>query len=268
MAQQRLQKIIAEAGLASRRAAEKLITDGRVRVNGKIVKELGSKADATGDRIEVEGHGVLSAQPHVYVALHKPIHVISTVRDPEGRDTVIEVIERTRAVGKRGYEGELPRLFPVGRLDFDAEGLILLTNDGDLSNRLMHPRNHVPKTYLVKVKGRPDPKGLKRMAQGIRLLEPDGRASRRRTKPADVRIFKEGRANTWIEMTITEGRNHQIKRMCEAVGLMVIRLIRTEFAGISIDPLPAGAWRFLSHDEVESLRRWNLPQSEKSQTKS
>jgi 23S rRNA pseudouridine2605 synthase len=119
----------------------------------------------------------------------------------------------------------------------------------------MHPSHHVPKTYLAKVKGKPEPAQLERMAAGVRLREPDGGFTRR-TKPADVRIFQEGRANTWIELTITEGRNHQVKRMCEAVGLWVVRLIRTEFAGISIDPLPAGAWRLLTAAEIETLRNW------------
>ena len=254
--EERLQKIIAKAGVTSRRDAERYITDGRVKVNGKVVKTLGTKADPKNDTIEVEGYGRLAAQPLVYVALHKPIHVVSTVKDPEGRTTVVEVVQQSRATGKRKLEAELPRLFPVGRLDFDAEGLILMTNDGELSNILMHPRHHVPKTYLVKVKGRPASKALERMSKGVRLKERDGTMSRRRTEPAEARVFKEGRANTWIEMTITEGRNHQVKRMCEAVGLMVIRLIRTEFGGISIDPLPAGAWRFLTQAEVESLRRW------------
>jgi len=257
MSAERLQKIIAQAGLASRRAAEKLITDGRVRVNGEVVSELGAKADATRDTIEVEGHGVLHRQPLVYVALHKPVHVVSTVSDPEGRDTVLDMIEHSRAVGKRDHEGELPRLFPIGRLDFDAEGLILLTNDGDVSNKLMHPSHHVPKTYLVKVKGRVEPKQLERLQAGVRLKEPNGRLSRKKTQPAEARLFKEGRANTWIELTISEGRNHQVKRMCEAVGLWVIRLIRTEFGGISIDPLPAGAWRFLTHAEIGKLRNWS-----------
>lgn len=254
--EERLQKIIAKAGVTSRRGAERYITDGRVRVNGEVVQTLGAKADPNRDTIEVDGYGRLAAQPLVYIALHKPIHVVSTVKDPEKRPTVVEVIQESRAVGSRKLEGGLPRLFPIGRLDFDAEGLLLLTNDGDLSNILMHPRHHVPKTYLIKVKGRPSKKSLERMSAGVHLRERDGRLSRRRTKLAEARVFKESRANTWIEMTITEGRNHQVKRMCEAVGLMVIRLIRTEFGGISIDPLPAGAWRFLTQQEVESLRRW------------
>lgn len=256
MADERLQKIIAKAGVASRRASEKLITEGRVRVNGELVTTLGAKADPGRDRIEVDGYGIVRAQPHVYIALHKPIHVVSTVKDPEQRLTVIDMIQQSRAVGKRRLEGELPRLFPIGRLDFDAEGLILLTNDGEVSNTLMHPSHHVPKTYLVKVKGRPEPRALQRLEKGVRLKDDDGRYSKRTTKPAAVRVFKESRNNTWLEMTITEGRNHQIKRMCEAVSLLIMRLIRIEFGGISIDPLPAGAWRFLTTDEVETLRRW------------
>ncbi len=256
MPEERLQKIIAAAGVASRRAAEKLITDGRVRVNGETVTTLGSKADSKRDRIEVDGHGTLHAQPLLYVALHKPIHVVSTVKDPEKRLTVIDMLHQSRAVGPRKHEGELPRLFPIGRLDFDAEGVILLTNDGEISNTLMHPSKHVPKTYIVKVKGRPEAKALERLEAGVHLVEPDGRRSKRPTKPASVRIFKEAKQNTWLEMTITEGRNHQVKRMCDAVRLFVIRLIRIEFGGISIDPLPAGAWRFLTKDEIATLRNW------------
>lgn len=257
MVEERLQKLIAQAGIASRRAAEKLITDGRVKVNGQVVRELGAKADLAKDTVEVVGHGALAKQPRVYVALHKPIHVISSAHDPEGRPTVVDMLYESRAVGSRKLEGELPRVFPVGRLDFDAEGIILLTNDGDLANKLMHPRHHVPKTYLAKVKGKPEQKQLERMAAGVRLPNDEGQPSGPKTKPAEVRIFKQGHANTWLEITVTEGRNHQIKRMCQAVGLWVTRLIRTDFGGISVDPLLPGAWRFLSGAEVEQLRRWN-----------
>lgn len=255
MALERLQKIIAQAGLASRRAAERYIVEGRVRVNGKLIKELGAKADPETDTIDIVGIGVITKQPMAYVALHKPIHTVSTVKDPEKRMTVLDVIQKSRAVGRRAYEGELPRLFPVGRLDFDAEGLILLTNDGELSNKLLHPRHHVPKTYMVKVQGRVDESNLERLRRGVRLIETTGRLSRP-TLPAEVSVAKLSKANTWLELTITEGRNHQVKRMLQAVGYNVLRLIRTDFGGISVDPLPAGAWRFLTKAEVHSLKRW------------
>ncbi|MED5464799.1 MAG: pseudouridine synthase [Myxococcota bacterium] len=256
MAEERLQKIIAAAGITSRRNAEQYILDGRVSVNGTVVNELGSKADPDRDEIRVEGFGKLSAQPKVYIALHKPVLVMSTVKDPEGRQTVLDVIESTRAQGHRQFEGALPRIFPVGRLDFNAEGLILLSNDGDLMHRLLHPRQHVPKTYAVKVRGRPDAKSLERLRNGVRLQNEDGSLTPK-TLPSEVQITKQGPSNTWLEMTILEGRNHQVKRMCAAVGHTVSRLIRTDFGGISLDPLPPGAWRFLSAVEIAQLEGWS-----------
>ena len=237
MAPERLQKIIAQAGIASRRAAEQIIVDGRVRVNGQVVRELGAKADIAHDTVEVDGQGALQKEPHVYIALYKPVFVVSTVSDPEGRTTVVQLLEESRAQGARRFEGQMPRVYPVGRLDFDAEGIILLTNDGDLAQTLLHPRCHVPKTYMVKVRGRPNYDALDRLRHGVRLLQDDGRWSRP-TAPADVRVVKEGRTNTWLEMTIFEGRNHQVKRMCDAVGHFAIRLIRVDFGGIALDPLP------------------------------
>jgi 23S rRNA pseudouridine2605 synthase len=257
MAQERLQKLLAQAGVASRRAAEKMISEGRVRVNGQVVRELGAKADLATDEIEVGGFGKLKREPLVYIALHKPAKVVSTVSDPEGRTTVLDVINESRAVGKRRFEGELPRVYPVGRLDFDAEGLLLLTNDGELTNKLTHPRHHVPKTYMVKVRGHPDEKALERLRRGVRLRNDDGTLSSKPTGPAEVRLVKTGASNSWLELTIFEGKNHQVKRMCEAVGHFANRLVRIDFGGIPLDPLPAGAWRFLTPDELGRLRRWS-----------
>jgi len=257
MAQERLQKILAQAGVASRRAAEKLITDGRVYVNGTLVRELGAKADSTCDRIEVDGHGELRPQPLAYIALYKPIHVVSTVRDPEGRTTVLQVLDKSRAEGGRKFEGEMPRVYPVGRLDFDAEGLILLTNDGALAQLLTHPSGHVPKTYMVKVRGQPEEKALDRLRAGLRLKNLDGSLSRR-TAPAEVRLVKKGKTNAWLEITVFEGRFHQVKRMCEAIRHTVVRLVRINFGGIELDPLPIGSWRFLEKAEIETLRAWRL----------
>lgn len=253
--QERLQKILAQAGIASRRAAEKLITDGRVKVNGAVVSVLGAKADPEHDTIEVEGHGTLEREPVVYLLMNKPPQVVTTVSDPEKRHTVIDVLEMSRAKGKRQFEGEMPRVYPVGRLDFDAEGALLLTNDGELTNRLLHPKNHVPKTYLVKLRGRPEEKQLQRLRNGVRLKEPDGSLSRP-TKPANVVVVKESPANTWVELTIFEGRHHQVKRMCEAIGHGVLRLVRTDFAGVPLDDLPTGGWRFLTKPEIVTLRGW------------
>ena len=258
MASERLQKILAAAGIASRRAAERFIRDGRVKVNGAVVSTLGSKADPRTDRIEVEGHGVLEPEPQVYIAMHKPTGVVTTLDDPEGRPTVMSVINRSRAVGTKQHEGNLPRVFPVGRLDWDAEGILLLTNDGELANALLHPRHHVPKTYVVKIKGRPEAEALRRLTKGVRLKLEEGGLSRP-TAPAEVRVIRESPANTWLELTIHEGRHHQIKRMCEAVGHFVIRLIRIEFGGIGLDPLPAGAWRFLTNTEIKRLKAWITP---------
>lgn len=255
MPQERLQKIIAQAGLTSRRAAEALIVAGRVRVDGRVAHELGTRADPKRNVVEVEGYGVLKPEPPVYLLLHKPPYVVSTVSDPEGRQTVLECIERTRAVGPKQFEGNLPRVFPVGRLDFDAEGLILLTNDGELAHTMLHPRRHVPKTYMVKVRGVPDAASIRRLTTGIRLRRDDGSLTRP-TAPAEVRLVKQTRSNSWLEMTLFEGRNHQVKRMCDAIGHQVNRLIRVDFGGIELGNLPAGAWRFLSGPELKLLKQW------------
>lgn len=253
---ERLQKILAQSGVASRRAAEKLIVDGRVRVNGEVVSTLGAKADSEADTIEVEGHGTLSAEPLVYVLLHKPPQVVTTVHDPEGRHTVLDVMEMSRARGKRQFEGRMPRIYPVGRLDFDAEGALILTNDGELTHRLLHPKGQVPKTYLVKVRGRPEAKQLERLRRGVRLKDADGKLERP-TRPAEVQVAKLGPSNTWLELTLFEGRHHQVKRMCEAIGHGAVRLIRTDFAGIPLDDLPTGGWRYLRADELKRLRGWS-----------
>ena len=250
----RLQKLLAQAGIASRRAAERLIVDGRVRVDGVVQRQLGVRAQRH-QTIEVSGMGTVHAEPKVYIALHKPEKVISAVTDPEGRMTVTEVIAASRAEGPRQHEGDLPRVYPVGRLDWDAEGLLLCTNDGAMTQTLLHPRFHVPKTYMAKVSDEITPRSLQRLRDGVRLREPNGTLSRR-TAPADVEIVPGRGKNTWLEITVVEGRNRQIKRMCEAVGHPVLRLIRTSFAGIALDDLPAGAWRFLTGAEMQLLQQW------------
>ncbi|WP_438020881.1 pseudouridine synthase [Sorangium sp. So ce315] len=233
--EERLQKIIARAGVASRRAAEELILAGRVRVNGRVVTELGLKADRQKDRIEVDGKRLVSEVP-VYVALHKPRNVVSTLRDPEGRPTVADYV---RGMGAR--------LYPVGRLDFATSGILLMTNDGDFANALLHPRGGVPKTYVLKVQGVMSEDDLTPWREGIRLE--DGV-----TLPAEARLLRHEGDKTWLEVTLREGRNQQIRRMGEATGWPVMRLARTTFAGVSSERLRPGEWRALTVDELLHIR--------------
>ncbi|AUX32694.1 MULTISPECIES: pseudouridine synthase [Sorangium] len=233
--EERLQKIIARAGVASRRSAEELILAGRVRVNGRVVTELGLKADRQKDRIEVDGKRLVSEAP-VYVALHKPRNVVSTLRDPEGRPTVADYVRGTGA-----------RLYPVGRLDFATSGILLMTNDGDFANALLHPRGGVPKTYVLKVQGVMSDDDLKPWREGIRLE--DGV-----TLPAEARLLRHEGDKTWIEVTLREGRNQQIRRMGEATGWPVMRLARTTFAGVTSEGLRPGEWRALTVDELLHIR--------------
>ncbi|WP_437627566.1 pseudouridine synthase [Sorangium sp. So ce1151] len=233
--EERLQKIIARAGVASRRASEELILAGRVRVNGQVVTELGLKADRQKDRIEVDGKRLVSEVP-VYLALHKPRNVVSTLRDPEGRPTVADYVRGTGA-----------RLYPVGRLDFATSGILLMTNDGDFANALLHPRGGVPKTYVLKVQGIMSDDDLAPWREGIRLE--DGV-----TLPAEARVLRREGDKTWLEVTLREGRNQQIRRMGEASGWPVMRLARTTFAGVTSEGLRPGEWRALTVDELLHIR--------------
>jgi len=203
---ERIQKIMAHGGIASRREAERLILDGRVTLNGKVVEELGTKADTEKDYIKVNGKLITRPEPKTYVILFKPRGYVTTSKDPEGRPTVMELLEKVKV-----------RVFPVGRLDYDTEGLILCTNDGDLAHRLQHPSHEIPKTYLVKVDGVPTQEGVLKLRNGVKLR--DGM-----TAPARVKIIKKAEANSWLEIIIHEGRNRQIKRMFEAIGHTVIKL--------------------------------------------
>ncbi len=240
---ERIQKILARGGIASRRAAEQLITAGRVRVNGRIVTELGAKADPRRDRVEVDGKRVVAEQP-VYVVLHKPRGVVSTMSDPEGRPTVRELLENAGG-----------RVFPVGRLDFATSGILLATNDGELADGLLHPRQAVPKTYVVKVKGLMQPDDVEVWRKGVRLE--DGM-----TLPADVKLLRHEGDKTWIELTIREGRNQQIRRMGEATGFPVMRLARIGFAGVELEGLPPGRWRAMTRDELAQLKKaYGVPRS-------
>ncbi|HET9961363.1 MAG TPA: pseudouridine synthase [Nitrospiraceae bacterium] len=232
----RLQKLIAGTGLTSRRKAEEMISSGRVTVNGAVVSELGTKVDPERDHVKVDGKHLRSAQPFVYLLLNKPKHVMSTLDDPEGRPTVKDFLH-----------GVTVRVFPVGRLDFDSEGLMLLTNNGDLAQALLHPKYHVSKTYLIKIKGVLDDENIRMLERGVRL--DDGM-----TAPAKVVKVSKAASNSWLEVTIHEGRKHQVKRMMELVGHPVIKLTRVRMGPLSLGDLAPGAYRFLTDREANRLR--------------
>ncbi len=236
--QERLQKIISAAGFASRRKAEELISQGRVTVNHRVVTQLGSKADPSRDLIQVNGR-LLPRRPgrRLYVLLNKPTGYVSTVSDPQHRPTVIALL--------RGIK---ERVYPVGRLDFHSSGLMLLTNDGDLANLLMSRASAVPRTYQVKIEGRPDPKDLSRLENGIVL---DGR----RTAPCQIRLIAE-RNKPWYEITLLEGRYHQVRRMFERIGHAVIKLKRVRIASLTDRGLAPGEFRHLTPAEVDALKNW------------
>lgn len=213
-----------------------MITEGRVRVNGRAVTELGAKADPAKDRIEVDGKRVRYGGPRVYVLLYKPKGFISSVSDEAGRPVVTQLVSAVKS-----------RVYPVGRLDYDAEGVLLLTNDGDFSNKLIHPTFQVPKTYLIKVSDVPAKEKLKKLETGVHLE--DGK-----TLPAKVKFVRATRLNSWIELTVFEGRNHLVKRMCQAIGHPVQKLKRIEFAGLKLGALKPGEWRHLTEREVAELK--------------
>lgn len=240
---ERIQKILAHGGVASRRAAEALIEAGRVRVNGRVVTELGAKADPRKDRVEVDGKRVV-AEELVYIVLHKPRGVVSTMSDPEGRPSVKELLANAGA-----------RVYPVGRLDFATSGVLLATNDGELADGLLHPRKTVPKTYVLKVKGVMSAADLERWRKGVRLE--DGM-----TLPAEAKVLRHEGDKTWLELTIREGRNQQIRRMGEATGFPVMRLARVAFAEVSAEGLAPGRWRHLTRDELVALKKtYGVPRS-------
>lgn len=233
---ERLQKVLARAGLASRRAAEAMITAGRVRVDGRVVTELGTKVNPRSSRVELDGKVVL-AESLVYVVLHKPRGVVSTMSDPEGRPCVKALLASVPG-----------RAYPVGRLDFATSGVLLATNDGDFAEALMHPRKAVPKTYVIKVHGEMKPEDLDRWRRGVELE--DGK-----TLPAKAKLLRYEGDKTWFELTITEGRNQQVRRMGDATGFRVMRLARVEFAGVTGEGLRPGDWRYLTVDELTRLKK-------------
>ncbi len=250
MPAERLQKILAAAGVASRRKAEDLITAGRVSVNGHVVRELGTKADVEQDRISVDGRPLKGSENKMYLMVHKPKGYVTTVTDPEGRRTIMELVRGINA-----------RLYPVGRLDYASEGLVLMTNDGDLAARLMHASSHVPKKYLVKVSGRPSLDAIAKLREGV-VLPPRkdaDRPSRERrkertvkTSPAKIDLTHEG-DNPWYEVTLIEGRNRQIRRMFEAVGHHVEKIRRVAYGPLELDIEP-GVARPLTMGEIAKLK--------------
>ncbi len=233
---ERIQKIISAAGITSRRAAEELIAEGRVRVNGTVVTELGSKADASKDHIKVDGKLINPKQPPTYVMLNKPAGFVTTMSDPEGRPTVQDLLKGIKV-----------RVYPVGRLDYNTEGLLLMTNDGDFAHLVTHPKHEFPKTYLAKVKGVVEDGQIANLEQGIYL--DDGK-----TAPARIKKIRKEEANSWLEITIHEGRKRQVRRMFDRVGHSVIKLKRIKTGNLTLGDLPEGSYRYLTPGEVQGLR--------------
>ncbi len=240
MAAERLQKIMAACGVASRRKAEEIILAGRVTLNGVVVRELGTKADLERDAICVDGKAIARPENLLYFMLNKPKGYVTTVSDPEGRPTVVDIL------GKRAG-----RVYPVGRLDYASEGLLLLTNDGALAERMMKAGAHMPKTYLVKVSGKPDEKRIARLRAGVVIELEDGR--RVKTSPAKIRLFEDGE-NPWYEVVLIEGRNRQIRRMFERVGHLVEKIRRVRMGPLVLD-LEPGRFRALTGKEIAQLKR-------------
>src|SRR5947207_2138343 len=261
---ERLQKIIAGAGITSRRKAEELIAQGRVTVNGQIISELGSKADPECDHIKVNGKLLRGVERHIYLLLNKPKGYVTTVSDPEGRPTIMSLVAK---IGER--------IYPVGRLDYSSEGLLLLTNDGELANKLTRAATHVPKTYLVKISGRAPEEDIEKLRRGIKLAGRQYRAPGKpgypqperkpavtdakpvRTAPAEIQLLREA-DNPWYEVTLIEGKNRQIRRMFEEIGHHVEKIRRVRYGPLSLDVEP-GQFRELTPPEVESLRRLDKP---------
>jgi len=234
--EERIQKIIAQMGIASRRKAEEMIAEGRVTVNGKIAL-IGEKAESSKDHIKVDGKLLIRREPKVYLMFNKPKNVVTSLADPQGRPTIKDYLKGIRY-----------RVFPVGRLDFDSEGLLFLTNDGDFTNAVLHPSRKIPKTYMVKVKGIIDDNKINKLRQGVRLE--DGR-----TLPAKVKFARQSENNSWIEIAITEGKKRQVRRMVEAVGHQALKLRRVSINGIRLSGLKIGELRPLTERELRELKK-------------
>jgi 23S rRNA pseudouridine2605 synthase len=233
----RLNKFLSQAGVASRREADSMIAEGKVKVNGQIIRELGSKIDPNKDKVEVEGKSVKRSENLVYLILNKPQGFLVTLKDPFGRPTVTQLLPALRE-----------RIFPIGRLDYDSCGLLILTNDGELAFRLAHPRFEVRKTYMVKVKGEPGASALSGLEKGIFLKG-------KKTAPAEIVRIAGGSGNTVLKVEIYEGRKREVKRMFEAIGHKVLHLQRVGFGGLKLGKLKEGKWRFLTPKEVDLLKK-------------
>ena len=233
----RLQKVLAGAGIASRRKAEEMILAGRISVNGHVVRELGVRVDPEKDVVGVDGASIAGERPKTYLLFHKPKECVTTLRDPQGRRTVLEFVPELKE-----------RLFPVGRLDYDAEGLLILTNDGNLAHRLQHPRHGVPKVYEVKVQGHPDENALRRLRSGVHLDEGT-------TGPAAVSVLRLLPKAAWLRIVLHQGWNRQIKRMGEAVGHAVLKIKRVAYGPLALGNLAPGRYRPLTPSEVRQLYR-------------
>ena len=236
MPEERLQKILATAGVASRRKAEALITEGRVTVNGKVTSELGSKADPEKDHIKVDGRLIRQPENFIYVALNKPDNVVSTASDPQRRTTVVDLLAGIKA-----------RVYPVGRLDYHSTGLILLTNDGEFANAITTAKSHVAKTYLVKTKGQLTEQEEEKFRTGVPL-------SGKRTSPAGLKLIRQG-DNPWYEVRLIEGRNQQIRIMFKHFGHLVEKLRRVKIGPVELGTLKPGEFRFLEPEEVRRMMR-------------
>lgn len=236
MVLERIQKILARSGVASRREAEKMVLEGRVSVNGRVVNHLGFKIDSLKDHIKVDGRKLPRVEPKITFVLNKPKGYLSTVKDPAGRPTVRDLLKEVKW-----------RIYPLGRLDYDAEGLLLLTNDGDFAYRLSHPRFSIPRIYWAKVRGKPEEKDLMRLRKGVALE--DGRAC-----AVSTRLLRQGENHSWVETVVTEGRNHLVKRMFSAIGHPVLKLKRVGYGPIRLGQLHVGQYRPLTVREMEKLR--------------
>lgn len=236
--QVRLQKFLARAGVASRRASEKLIEAGRISVNGQVVTELGTKVDPEADEVRLDGAPVRKAAEAVTLMLNKPAGYLTSMKDPQGRPCVAQLVPLD----------EFPALYPLGRLDYDTTGLLLFSTDGELGNAVLHPSHHVDKTYRALVKGKPSEAALDRLRSGVVL--DDGP-----TQPAEVRLAGRKGKNAYVEIIIHEGRKRQVKRMCEAIGHPVLQLHRASFGPLELGDLPEGKYRVLSEQEVVALER-------------
>jgi len=234
--EKRIQKILSEMGVASRRKAEDIIKEGRVKVNGRVAT-IGMKADPDRDHIKLDGRLLTKRERRVYLMFNKPRQVVTSLDDPEGRPTVKDFLKVIKY-----------RVFPVGRLDFDSEGLLLMTNDGDFAHSVLHPSKKVSKTYLVKVKGVLNEEEIARLKKGVRLKE-------RVTAPAIVKSMRKTEQNSWLEITIHEGKKRQIRRMLEILGHTVLKLKRIKINGLALGGLETGAFRYLTSEEVGMIKR-------------